>query len=164
MNIEEIRGLLDLVGIYPNVEEISIEANGTRIRLCQKQHECPKGRAAEMVTKKDSQDIQYERIDVKAPVVGMFYYLALKKSIQELTKEELEKIIANGNSRIEIHRGLYVAKGQVLGTIIQLNIPVAVEAPCAGIIEEVFLGTEERDSQQCYAVGYGDVLFRMRKA
>lgn len=167
MNIEEIRELMDLIAMYPSIEEIEIEKNGTKIMMRRKQHkenDNNKRRAQEMTKEENSQsNVQCELEEVKAPVVGTFHYIVLDKNKEELKNGELEKIIFNGNNRIEIYRGFYVAQGQVLGTIIQLNIPFPVEAPCAGVIEEVFLVAGQENQQQSYPVGYGEILFTINK-
>lgn len=158
MNIKQIEELIDLVAMYPSIEEIGIEKDGTRIKIRQKHHiNNNKGRTQKMIME------QCELVEVKAPVLGEFYFIVLDENKKELKQGELKRILNYGNSRIEIGPGLCVFDKQVLGTIIQLNIPISVEAPCEGIIQSAFLSAEEQRQQQGIPVGYGQTLFVIKK-
>lgn len=166
MDIKEIKEYMDMLNMYPDIELFEKEENGTRIMMRQQYNDNnkKKRRAQEMTKEENPQsNVQCELEKVKAAVVGTFHYIVLDKNKKELKNGELEKIILNGNNRIEIYRGFYVTQGQVLGTIIQLNIPFPVEALCTGVIEEVFLVTKQGNQQQSYPVDYGETLFTINK-
>lgn len=155
MNIGEIREILDLVE-SGSITELILEKPGVRLTL--RKQRASIGRRVPMMVREEK-----ECLSVEAPAIGMFYYVNIGEDKAELKKGELESLLSNGQCRIEVNRGLCVSKGQILGTIIQLDkFPIPVKAPCAGIIETVLCGGDEKD-QQGYAIGYGEVLFVIRK-